>query len=179
MSDSHMAAMTNYQSIRERLRNPSNAVEDDGIDLKRRKTIPILTIPIVPDEISAAEQDNADIDRLDMQIAELCAQFDRMRGHVSVYTIQRKVAAHYKISMAELLSNARPDYLVRPRHVAIYLARRMTGLSYNRIGQKFARDHTSIIHAIKSITANRQTDAALDNLLNALAASIRPAVEAA
>ena len=82
---------------------------------------------------------------------------------VTIEDIQRRVAAHYKIKPAELSSSRRAQAVVRPRHVAMYLAKQLTSRSLPEIGRKFGkRDHTTVMYAIRRIEELRPKDAALD-----------------
>jgi len=66
--------------------------------------------------------------------------------------IQKKVAAHYNLRVADLLSPRRARPVARPRQVAMYLAKAMTSHSLPDIGRKFGgRDHTTIIHGVRKI----------------------------
>ena len=71
---------------------------------------------------------------------------------VTTDSIQSLVCKFYKISKTEMLSARRSRYLVRPRQVAIYLAKILTSKSLPEIGREFSnRDHTTIIHSVKTI----------------------------
>lgn len=68
--------------------------------------------------------------------------------------IQRAVARHYQMSRIELLSQRRTIDVVRPRQIAMYLAKKLTLRSMPDIGRRFAdRDHTTVLHAIRKIEA--------------------------
>ena len=80
----------------------------------------------------------------------------------SIERIQRLVAAHYDIARAELCSARRTARLIRPRHVAMYLAWTMTSRSSPTIGRCFGgRDHTTILSAVRRIEALAEADPAL------------------
>ena len=82
---------------------------------------------------------------------------------VTIEEIQRRVAAHYNIKPAELSSSRRAQAVVRPRHVAMYLAKQLTSRSLPEIGRKFGkRDHTTVMYAIRRIEELRPTDPTLD-----------------
>ena len=71
---------------------------------------------------------------------------------VRIEDIQRIVARHYNVSKTELLSNRRPRTIVKPRQVAMYLAKVMTPRSLPEIGRRFGgRDHTTVLHAVRKI----------------------------
>jgi len=90
---------------------------------------------------------------------------------VTIDNIQTIVCKFFKISKSEMLSPRRSRYLVRPRQTAIYLAKILTSKSLPEIGRAFAnRDHTTVIHSVKTIEKIRKTDNELniniDNLKN-------------
>ena len=71
---------------------------------------------------------------------------------LSIENIQKTVASHFKISLSELLSPRRSRSLVRPRQIAMYLAKKLTTKSLPDIGRQFNnRDHTTVIHSVKII----------------------------
>ena len=90
---------------------------------------------------------------------------------VTIDLIQTIVCQFFKISKNEMLSARRSRYLVRPRQTAIYLAKLLTSKSLPEIGRSFSnRDHTTVIHSVKTIERLRQGDKELnsniDNLKN-------------
>ena len=90
---------------------------------------------------------------------------------VTIDLIQTIVCQFFKISKNEMLSARRSRYLVRPRQTAIYLAKLLTSKSLPEIGRSFSnRDHTTVIHSVKTIERLRQQDKELnsniDNLKN-------------
>ncbi len=90
---------------------------------------------------------------------------------VTIDSIQTIVCKFFKISKNEMLSARRSRYLVRPRQTAIYLSKLLTSKSLPEIGRAFSnRDHTTVIHSVKTIDKLRQEDKELssniDNLKN-------------
>ena len=90
---------------------------------------------------------------------------------VTVDTIQSLVCKFFKISKNEMLSSRRSRYLVRPRQTAIYLTKLLTSKSLPEIGREFSnRDHTTVIHSIKTIENLKKNDtelcANIDSLKN-------------
>ena len=78
---------------------------------------------------------------------------------VTVETIQSSTCKYFKISKNEMLSARRSRYLVRPRQTAIYLAKMLTSKSLPEIGRSFSnRDHTTVIHSVKTIEKLRKED---------------------
>jgi chromosomal replication initiator protein len=83
--------------------------------------------------------------------------------------IQKVCAAHYKIDPAEMRSKRRARAVARPRQVAMYLAKKMTPRSLPEIGRIFGgRDHSTVIHAVRTIEELRQTNADMDADIRAL-----------
>ncbi len=73
-------------------------------------------------------------------------------NNVTIDLIQTVVCKYFKISKNEMLSSRRSRYLVRPRQTAIYLTKILTTKSLPEIGREFSnRDHTTIIHSVKTI----------------------------
>ena len=92
---------------------------------------------------------------------------------VTIDLIQTIVCKFFKISKNEMLSPRRSRYLVRPRQTAIYLSKMLTSKSLPEIGRAFSnRDHTTVIHSVKTIEKLRKEDNELniniDNLKNKL-----------
>lgn len=70
---------------------------------------------------------------------------------VSIEDVQRKVAERYNIRVSEMTSKRRERSVARPRQIAMYLAKNLTTKSLPDIGRAFDRDHTTVIHAVKTI----------------------------
>jgi len=78
---------------------------------------------------------------------------------VTIDLIQTIVCKYFKISKNEMLSSRRSRYLVRPRQTAIYLTKILTSKSLPEIGREFSnRDHTTIIHSVKTIEKLKEKD---------------------
>ena len=78
---------------------------------------------------------------------------------ITVDKIQNVVSNYYNISLNEMLSQRRSRPLARPRQIAMFLAKKMTTRSLPEIGRRFAnRDHTTVIHAVKTITRLSEQD---------------------
>jgi len=165
---SQVAAMLRDASeIRARLRNPPNAVRDDGIDLKRPKVIPIKQLD-EPQEVPVTSS-------WDVFGPKLPSADDIAFGPVvhpgekepieraTVMEIQRVVCRYYAITRGEMLSQRRTAGIVRPRQVAMYLTKRLTLRSYPDIGRRFGgRDHSTVMAAVKRIERLRLHNATLD-----------------
>jgi chromosomal replication initiator protein len=93
---------------------------------------------------------------------------------VSIENIQKTVADFYRIKLVELLSKKRTRAIARPRQVAMYLARELTQMSLPEIGTAFGgRDHTTVMHACKTIEKLRNVDAAFNTDFNLLNQTLR------
>jgi chromosomal replication initiator protein len=71
--------------------------------------------------------------------------------NITIDGIKKLVSKYYKITVKEMVSRSRKQAIVRPRQVAIYLARKYTDLSVQSIGRSFNRYHATALHAINSI----------------------------
>ena len=88
---------------------------------------------------------------------------------VTIDTIQTIVCKYFKISKNEMLSPRRSRYLVRPRQTAIFLAKMLTSKSLPEIGRAFSnRDHTTVIHSVKTIEKLRKEDNELNTNIDSL-----------
>jgi chromosomal replication initiator protein len=88
---------------------------------------------------------------------------------VKIEDIQRIVARHYNVSRPDLLSSRRTANVVRPRQVAMYLAKTLTLRSLPEIGRRFGgRDHTTVLHAVRKIEHLVGSDSALAEEVEAL-----------
>ncbi|WP_073976324.1 chromosomal replication initiator protein DnaA, partial [Erythrobacter donghaensis] len=91
------------------------------------------------------------------------------RRRITIDEIQRAVCQFYKVDRAEMSSKRRARAVVRPRQVAMYLAKVLTPRSYPEIGRKFGgRDHSTVIHAVRLIEDLRTRDADMDGDVRAL-----------
>lgn len=81
---------------------------------------------------------------------------------ITIGDIQREVARHYGIKVSDLQSKRRAQAIVRPRHIAMYLAKNLTRCSYPEIGRMFdGRDHTTVMHAVRQIEKGVKADGGL------------------
>ena len=88
---------------------------------------------------------------------------------VTIDLIQTMVCKFFKISKNEMLSSRRSRYLVRPRQTAIYLTKILTSKSLPEIGREFSnRDHTTIIHSVRTIEKLKEKDAEMVENINKL-----------
>ena len=93
---------------------------------------------------------------------------------VGVENIQKTVADFYKIKIADMYSKKRPASIARPRQIAMYLAKEMTQKSLPEIGELFGgRDHTTVLHAVRKISAERQKNTELNQQLHVLEQTLK------
>lgn len=139
------------KAVRARLRNPSHAVPDLGIDLRNPRKLPPMVEPVKSAAVSAEI-----IPPVEASILHPADQKIRVR------TVQDAVCEHYKIGLIDLISERRAKTLVLPRHVAMYLAKNLTMRSLPEIGRLFGgRDHTTVLHAVRKIDGIVSSDAEL------------------
>ena len=69
----------------------------------------------------------------------------------SIIGIQRIVARHFQMTVDELISSGRNERLVWPRHIAIYLSRKLTGEDVTTIGNAFRRTHPSVVRSCQVV----------------------------
>ncbi|WP_026088190.1 chromosomal replication initiator protein DnaA [Bartonella rattaustraliani] len=90
------------------------------------------------------------LERIDELLGHLTRSGEPKR--IRIEEIQRTVARHYNVSKQDLLSNRRTRTVVKPRQVAMYLAKMLTPRSLPEIGRRFGgRDHTTVLHAVRKI----------------------------
>ena len=93
---------------------------------------------------------------------------------IGVENIQKTVADFYKIKIADMYSKKRPASIARPRQIAMYLAKEMTQKSLPEIGELFGgRDHTTVLHAVRKISAERQKNTELNQQLHVLEQTLK------
>ncbi len=86
---------------------------------------------------------------------------------ITVDKIQNVVSNFFNIPLSEMLSQRRSRPLARPRQIAMYLAKKLTTRSLPEIGRRFAnRDHTTVIHAVKTITRLSEKDDEMKKNIN-------------
>jgi chromosomal replication initiator protein len=82
------------------------------------------------------------------------------RYSISIETIQKKVAEHFDIRLADMTSKRRPENIAFPRQIAMFLSRQMTESSLNTIGEAFGgRDHGTVLHACRLVKDRMEVDA--------------------
>jgi chromosomal replication initiator protein len=107
------------------------------------------------------------VELADEVIRDLIRPADPRR--IRVEDILRVVSKHYGVSRADLLSSRRTANVVRPRQIAMYLAKTLTLRSLPEIGRRFGgRDHTTVLHAVRKIEGLVQGDKGLADEISAL-----------
>jgi chromosomal replication initiator protein len=156
------------------------------LDILRRKAAALAHEAAIPDPVLEflAERITANVRELEGALNRVIAQAtlvgrsitpqiaqetlkDLLRAHerrITIEDIQKRVAEHYGLRMADMLSARRARAVARPRQVAMYLTKQLTPRSLPEIGRKFGgRDHTTVMHAIRRIEELRATDAVLND----------------
>jgi chromosomal replication initiator protein len=154
-------------------------------EILRRKAALIAHEVVVPDQVLEflAERITANVRELEGALNRVVAQAtlvgraitlaiaqdvlqDLLRAHerrITIEDIQKRVAEHYDLRMADMLSARRARAVARPRQVAMYLTKQLTPRSLPEIGRKFGgRDHTTVMHAIRRIEELRAVDSVLN-----------------
>ncbi|WP_022707110.1 chromosomal replication initiator protein DnaA [Paracoccus zeaxanthinifaciens] len=99
-----------------------------------------------------------------LEVAQECLT-DILRTNdrkISIDDIQRKVAEHYNIRLADMIGPKRARNVARPRQIAMYLCKQLTSRSLPEIGRRFGgRDHTTIMHGVRKVDELMGDDTAL------------------
>lgn len=174
-----LAEIKNYAAVHARLLRPANAVTDRPIDLKERPVHIVAlhdeatVVPIQREPMRFNPFLEGGSLRNIADIKSLPAETFPQRTYPPVKAIVATVAQLYKVTPLDILSARRTKNVVRPRQVAMYLARTFTPKSLPDIGQQFAgRDHTTILHAVRKITALVTTDDQLKQEIGVITAKL-------
>jgi len=107
------------------------------------------------------------IERVDDILGHLVRVEDNRK--IRIEDIQRAVSRHYNVSRTDMLSNRRTRLIVKPRQIAMYLAKMMTPRSLPEIGRRFGgRDHTTVLHAVRKVESMIADDGQLAKELELL-----------
>jgi len=94
---------------------------------------------------------------------------EERRRNLSIEEIQRRVAEHYDIRLADMKSKRRPESIAFPRQVAMFLSRQHTESSLSEIGDAFGgRDHGTVMHACRAVKNRMEVDAQVRQTVNYL-----------
>lgn len=185
MSLIESAARRHFLDVRARLQNPPNAHVDFGIDLRRYpQPAPKLLIeptpmpepsPPAPEPVPVPEPvtEPAPVPAPDPVVAL------PPRTYPAVINIQKAVCRRYRVTLIDLHSARRTSSVVRPRQIAMYLAKTLTPRSLPDIGRRFGgRDHTTVLHAVRKIEAMRAADLEFADELTELEQEIEQSLQA-
>jgi chromosomal replication initiator protein len=137
----------------------AKVVDNNGRDLEGAvsRLLGRATLTGVPLTVETAEDAIRDLVRA------------REPKRVKIEDIQKLVASHYNVSRADILSSRRTAVVVRPRQIAMYLAKVLTPRSLPEIGRRFGgRDHTTVLHAVRKIEGLTGLDGALNQEIELL-----------
>ncbi len=102
------------------------------------------------------------------------ALHEEARRSISIDSIQKKVAEHFDIRLADMTSRRRPQNVAFPRQVAMFLSRSLTDRSLSDIGESFGgRDHGTVLHACKLIDSRLRVDQKLRQTVSYLEQALR------
>jgi chromosomal replication initiator protein len=143
---------------------PAGTVPDDvALFLAKRISASIRELEGALNRVIAFATLNNRVIDLDFAQEALAEQLRASQRRVSIDEIQRKVCEHFRIRQTEMGSARRAREVARPRQIAMYLAKQLTQRSLPEIGRRFGgRDHTTVIHAVRTIEALRVKDAEID-----------------
>lgn len=161
----------NYKEIRERLKAPSNAVKDTGIDLRRH------LIPVEPEQKKVLEPPPPVVIHMSFHIRYT---------KPNLGMIERAVLRHFLIAAKDLHGERRTQDLVYPRQIFFYLCRIVGGHSFPRIGHRGSeyrrlfrkRDHTTVMHGYRKISGliERKNERVIADI-EAISSSLRWVIE--
>ena len=107
-----------------------------------------------------------DLDLAKESLKDLIGAVNRQ---ITVENIQKTVADYFKIKVSDFFSKKRTRQIVRPRQVAMWLTKNLTSQSYPSIGEAFGgRDHTTVLHAVRTIETLRAKDNELNHDVHVL-----------
>jgi chromosomal replication initiator protein len=91
------------------------------------------------------------------------------RFSISIEVIQKKVAEHFDIRLADMTSKRRPENIAFPRQIAMFLSRQMTESSLSSIGEAFGgRDHGTVLHACRLVKDRMEVDSSVRQVVSYL-----------
>jgi chromosomal replication initiator protein len=94
---------------------------------------------------------------------------------ITIECIQKEVCKYYGLNLSELLSKKRNKQLVHPRHIAMFLCRKLTDASFPLIGDQFGgRDHTTVMHGVEKIEREINEDKLLQVALDKISKQLDP-----
>jgi hypothetical protein len=184
MSVIEFNARANAKQVRDRLNNPKNSFRDNGInmrngtplppppDIEPARLPPAAVIPMIAKAIGVAP--NLPTEDNEASDAVIVIQWPTGSAFMTARII-RLVAKTYGVTATDVVSDRRTANVVRPRQIAMFLAKTLTQRSLPWIGRQFGnRDHTTVLHAVNKIKRLRDEDPELDAQIQQFAALIRP-----
>jgi chromosomal replication initiator protein len=94
---------------------------------------------------------------------------EESRFAITIEAIQKRVAEHFDIRVADMTSKRRPENIAFPRQIAMYLSRQLTESSLNVIGEAFGgRDHGTVLHACRLVKGRMEVDSNVRQVVNYL-----------
>jgi chromosomal replication initiation ATPase DnaA len=161
----------------------NSAAQQYRAHIERQRRLGMLVPPSVALKSAVPPNEAGVIAALRQQVVELSARLQAMaledESPVAVPTrikpLISAVAKYYDVPVRDLVSFRRTHALIRPRQVAMYLARALTKHSLPAIGRVFERDHTTILHGCRQIEKQRQRDPDLDLQIRQLIERLTPA----
>jgi chromosomal replication initiator protein len=133
----------------------------------------------LPDNVGlfVASKVRSNIRELEGAFNRIVAMKDLMDGpekRLSIETVQKFVADHYKVKISDLKARNNSRSVTIPRQVAMYLSKLLTASSLPEIGRGFGgKHHSTVIHSIRKVEMDRKADSDFDRLLNSLIASLK------
>ena len=95
-------------------------------------------------------------------------------GTINIDTIQKVVAEQYSISLSDLKGRKRDRKYVKPRQIALYIARNLTEYSLKELGNEFGgKDHSTVMHSLEKIEDELKTDSQLNSMIQMLIRNIK------
>ncbi|MDP2652445.1 MAG: chromosomal replication initiator protein DnaA [Candidatus Omnitrophota bacterium] len=111
---------------------------------------------------------------LDMSKAVLKDMVKETIPTISIEMVQKKVAEFFKLSVSDLKAKRRSKNILLPRQIAMHLIRHLTNFSLPEIGQSFGgKDHTTVLHSLKKIDRDLQTNKELKNTIEQLMVALK------
>lgn len=175
----------NAEQLRRRLFNPANAVADHGINLKARPAPVVVELFHVAPQVIHAPEPPAETNilkpnRHDRWPGNTQRAFDGLflaspLPGLTIKKIKQAVCQHYGIPVREIDSPIRLKQVTLVRHIAMYVARKLTKRSQPEIGREFGkRDHTTVLNAIRRIDRLRERDPQLNETIDYLLVRLAP-----
>ena len=121
---------------------------------------------------AVSELMNVEIE-IDLVKEQLMFNQNENEKDITLEQISKAAAQYYRIPLADLKSKSRSQEITRARHIAMYLARKIAYSKQQEIGEYFGgRDHSSVIHAVNTISEKMKTDSALSKDINSIESSL-------